>query len=97
MQADKKQIIRLLNTARGQIDGIINMVESDRYCIDVSNQILASQAVLTRANKEILQAHIFNCVLNAVNDDCCCADEEAQKANLKTKLEEISALLNKLM
>ncbi len=96
MQADKKQIIRLLNTARGQIDGIINMVESDRYCIDVSNQILASQAVLTRANKEILQAHIFNCVLNAVSADCCC-DEDAQKANLKTKLEEISALLNKLM
>ncbi len=96
MQADKKQIIRLLNTARGQIEGIINMVEDNRYCIDISNQILASQAVLTRANKEILQAHIFNCVLNAVNADCC-VDEEKQKEDLKTKLEEISALLNKLM
>ncbi len=95
MQADKKQIVRLLNTARGQIDGIIKMVEADRYCIDVSNQILASQAILTRANKEILQAHIFNCVLNAANSPTCCRSED--NAELKDKLQEINALLDKLM
>lgn len=95
MQADKKQIVRLLNTARGQIDGIIKMVESDRYCIDVSNQILACEAVLTRANKEILQAHIFNCVLNAGQQPLCSRCENS--AELKTKLEEINTLLDKLL
>lgn len=94
MQADKKQIKRLLNTARGQIEGIIKMVDSDRYCIDISNQILASQAVLTRANKEILRAHIFNCVLNAATTENCCCDPQTE---LKTKLEEINSLLDKLM
>ncbi len=97
MQADKNQIVRLLKTARGQIDGIIKMVDEDRYCIDVSNQILASQAILTRANKEILKQHIFHCVLNATTQsDCCGADSYTQTA-VREKLEEINAMLDKLL
>ena len=46
MQADKKKVTRLLKTARGQIDGILKMIEEDRYCVDISHQIMASQAVL---------------------------------------------------
>ncbi len=38
MKADHTQVSRLLKTARGQIDGILKMVEEDRYCLDVSNQ-----------------------------------------------------------
>ena len=53
MQADQKHVMRLLKTARGQIDGIMKMIEDDRYCIDISNQIMATQAILKRANKEI--------------------------------------------
>ena len=66
MQADKKQINRLLKTAYGQLEGIMRMVEDDRYCIDISNQILATEAVLRRANKEILKAHMKSCVKNAI-------------------------------
>ena len=50
MKADKANIERLLKTARGQLDGILKMVEEDRYCIDISNQILASNALLKKAN-----------------------------------------------
>lgn len=85
MQADKKQIVRLLNTARGQMDGIIKMVQEDRYCLDISNQIMASQAILSRANKEILKAHLLNCVLNS----------EGQMSEEKVK--ELNTLLEKLL
>lgn len=85
MKANQNQIVRLLRTARGQLDGIIKMVEEDRYCMDVSNQILASQAILTRANKEVLKAHLYNCVLNSVGEQS------------KEKLEEINLLLDKLL
>ncbi len=71
MQADSKQITRLLKTARGQIDGILKMVEEDRYCIDISHQISACEAVLKRANKEVLAAHMTHCVHDAVNSDDC--------------------------
>ena len=43
MKADHTQVTRLLKTARGQIDGILKMVEEDRYCLDVSNQLLATR------------------------------------------------------
>ncbi|MBQ7284476.1 MAG: metal-sensing transcriptional repressor [Oscillospiraceae bacterium] len=65
MMADKKTVLRLLKTARGQIDGIIKMVEEDRYCIDISNQLMASQAILKTANREVLSAHLKHCVNNA--------------------------------
>ncbi|MEY8321198.1 metal-sensing transcriptional repressor [Lachnospiraceae bacterium 46-61] len=66
MKADEKQIVRLLKTARGQIDGILKMVEEDRYCVDISNQIMATDAILKKANKEILRAHMKCCVKDAL-------------------------------
>ena len=50
MQADSKKVIRLLKTVRGQMDGIIKMVEENRYCVEISNQIMASRAILSRVN-----------------------------------------------
>ena len=40
--------IRLLKTARGQIEGIIKMIEEERECIDISSQILATQSILKK-------------------------------------------------
>ena len=68
MMADEKKVLRLLKTARGQMDGIIKMVEENRYCIDISQQLMATEAILNRANKEILAAHLKHCVLEAASD-----------------------------
>lgn len=86
MVRDDAKIIRLLKTAGGQIEGIIKMIEDKKYCIDVSNQILACQAILSKVNKEVLNAHLHSCVLASIkNGD---ADE---------KVDEISAILDKLL
>lgn len=85
MQADKEKVYRLLKTARGQIDGLIKMVEEDRYCIDISTQLLATQAILGRVNKEILHAHINGCVKEAI-----------LKGNSDEKIEEIMEIIDKL-
>jgi DNA-binding FrmR family transcriptional regulator len=42
------------------------MVEDDRYCVDISKQILAVQAQLKKANLQILEQHIKHCVKEAV-------------------------------
>ena len=86
MRADREQVARLLKTARGQIDGILRMVEEDRYCIDVSNQIMAAESILGRANREVLRAHLEGWVREAV--DSGSADEKSG---------EIAALLDKLV
>lgn len=69
MRADKSKVTRLLKTAKGQIDGLIKMVEDDRYCIDISNQILATEAILRKVNKEILHEHLGHCVAEAMETE----------------------------
>ena len=76
MMADEKKVTRLLKTARGQLDGILKMVEENRYCIDISQQIMATEAILNRVNREILTAHLKHCVQEAKTDE-----ERAQKVD----------------
>ena len=68
MMADQRTVLRLLKTARGQLDGIIKMVEDDRYCMDISQQVTAADALLRRTNREILTAHLKHCVEHAESD-----------------------------
>lgn len=68
MKAEKSKVLPLLKTARGQLDGIINMVEDDRYCIDISHQLLSTAALISKANREVLAAHLKNCVKNAQSE-----------------------------
>lgn len=63
--ADKKQVLNLLKTSKGQIEGIIRMVEDDRYCVDISKQILSVQALLKKTNLKIIDQHIKHCVKQA--------------------------------
>lgn len=88
MKADRKQVERLLKTARGQIDGVLKMIDDDKYCIDIVNQILASQAILNKASKEILLAHINGCVKDSFLSD----DENYQNS----KMEELRTVIDKL-
>ena len=86
MQAEKTKITRLLKTARGQLEGILRMVEEDRYCVKVAQQLMATEAILNRANKEILTAHLKTCVKNAESD------EEREQ-----KIDELVSMLGKIM
>ena len=63
---ERKKAIQNLKIAKGQIEGIIKMIEDERYCIDVSNQIIAVQSLLKKAkkcskrlvsNKKLFKAH----------------------------------------
>ncbi|NLM38740.1 MAG: metal-sensing transcriptional repressor [Firmicutes bacterium] len=85
MKSDKAKITRLLKTARGQIDGLLRMVEEDRYCIDISNQLLATQAILRAVNREILHDHLNSCVKDAFNSP-----------DGQHKIEEIMDIIDKL-
>lgn len=65
---DKKQLLNLLKTSKGQIEGIIKMVDDDRYCVEISKQILAVQALLRKSNLRILDQHIKHCVKQAFEE-----------------------------
>lgn len=85
MIANHEKIARRLKTARGQIDGLLKMIEEDRYCIDISNQLLATQAILRNINKEVLHAHLG-----------CCVEEAFKEGKGSEKIDEIIAIVDKL-
>lgn len=85
MQADHQKVTRLLKIAQGQIDGILRLVQDDAYCVDISNQVMACEAILKKVNHDVLKAHLQHCVKDAfVNDD-----QEA-------KLTEVMQIIDKL-
>lgn len=49
VKAKKTDVSHKLKVARGQLDGILKMVDENRYCVDISNQLLATQALLKSA------------------------------------------------
>ena len=88
MRADSKTVLRQLKTAKGQLEGIIKMVEENRYCIDISNQVLATRALLERTNRIILEGHIEGCILDAA----ATGSEEERK----DKIFELSNMIKKM-
>ncbi len=61
------------------------MVEEDRYCIDISNQLMACQAILRNVNREVLHDHLASCV----HDAFATGDQ-------REKVTEIMAIVDKL-
>ena len=86
MTADRNTVLQLLKTARGQVDAVIKMVEDDRYCMDISQQLTAADSLLRRANKEVLTAHLKHCV--------ACAESDQERSD---KIDELVRALGKIL
>lgn len=68
LTAKKHAALNRLKTVRGHLDGIVRMLESDAYCVDVMKQISAVQSSLERANRVMLHNHLETCFSAAVLD-----------------------------
>ena len=86
MSEERTTALQYLKTVRGQVDGIIKMIQDDRYCIDVANQVLAAQALLRKAELSILQGHLRHCI-----------KEACMTNNPDEKIEELNRILEKLL
>lgn len=64
--AEYKALITRLNKIEGQVRGIKNMVENDRYCVDILTQVSAVQSALNSFNKILLSQHIKTCVVDDI-------------------------------
>ena len=63
-----KALINRLNRIEGQVRGIKNMLENDEYCVDILNQISASQAALGSLASVLLEDHIQTCVAEGIKN-----------------------------
>ncbi len=84
---NKPKLLNRLSRIAGQVKGVANMVEEDRYCIDILTQIQAIRAALGKVEAELLRDHIGHCVHGAFAS----GDAAEQKATT----EELIALLER--
>ena len=62
--ATKDQLLKRLRRIEGQVRGVQNMVDEDRYCIDVLTQISAVQAALDKVALGLMDDHARHCVID---------------------------------
>ena len=84
-EAEKKELLRRLKLAEGQIRGIQKMVEQNAYCPDILIQVSAVNSALASFNKELLACHIRSCVTEDI------------KAGREETVDELVKMLQKLM
>ena len=80
----QKALQNRLNRIMGQLNGIKNMVDENRYCGDILIQVAAVQSALQSVGYMILQNHMETCVV-----------EEIQQGNLQI-VDEAVDLIKKL-
>lgn len=63
-----RDLLNRLNRIEGQIRGIKGMVEEERYCVDILNQVASVQSALNGFNKVLLSNHIHSCVVKDIQE-----------------------------
>lgn len=85
---DKDAVLRRLHRIEGQVRGIAGMVEDDRYCIEVLDQIAAVTRAIQGVALALLEDHMAHCVVHAV---------EAGGAEKDAKLAEAASAVARLV
>ena len=75
---DKEAVQKRLRRIEGQIRGLQRMVEEDRYCIDVLDQVSSATRALQAVALLLLDDHLAHCVVNAVRTG---GDDAREKLN----------------
>ena len=78
---DKKSLLARLKKIEGQAKGIQEMVQDDRYCIDIVQQLTALGAAANEVAMLVLESHIEGCVSEAIRAE---HGEEHIKELMKT-------------
>src|SRR5271170_1901814 len=85
---DKQALQKRLRRVEGQVRGLQRMVDEDRYCIEILEQVSAATKALQAVALELLDDHLAHCVSDAVRQG---GDEATEKLN------EASAAIGRLV
>lgn len=85
---EKEQVLKRLRRIEGQVRGLQRMVDDDRYCIDILEQVSAATRALQSVALVLLDEHLSHCVSDAV---------KTGGAEAVAKLDEASAAIARLV
>lgn len=75
----KEQAKKRINIIKGQLDGLLKMIEEDKYCIDLLNQSLAIQNSIKSLDVLIFEKHLKTHVVDQFRNQRDKAVEELLK------------------
>ena len=87
MADTKSAKINRLNRIAGQVRGLAQMIEDDRYCIDILHQLQAVKSALAKVETQVLKDHAACCVAEAI--------ASGDEADQREKFEELVELFAK--
>jgi DNA-binding FrmR family transcriptional regulator len=79
-EMSRDELLKSLRRIEGQVRGVAQMVENDRYCIVVLTQISASTKALQRVAVGMFDDHLRHCVADAVAAGGSEADQKLSEA-----------------
>ncbi|ETI60077.1 hypothetical protein C100_19860 [Sphingobium sp. C100] len=65
-EKNRTAVLNRLRRIEGQVRGVAQMLEQDRYCIDILHQIQAVKAALAKVEDQVLADHAASCVNEAI-------------------------------
>lgn len=74
-----------INRAIGQLDGVRKMIEDNRYCVEILQQLKAARSAIKTIEQNVLNRHMQMCLLNAAKNQ----NEE----EILTKIEELQKII----
>ncbi len=86
----KKKTLISFKKAQSHISKIIEMVESDKYCIDVMQQNLAVLGLLRSAHQALMENHLNSCFKSAME-----SHNEKKKQQMTEEILKVTNLFNK--
>jgi DNA-binding FrmR family transcriptional regulator len=67
-EGEKKDLNRRLKIIAGQINGLQQMIDDDRYCDDVLLQVASATNALKSFGNEVLKSHMKSCMVEDITN-----------------------------
>ena len=74
--AEMQSVVRRLNRARGQLGGIVKMIEDGRDCRDIVTQLAAVSKAVDRAGFAVIATGLRECLTNPDGEEMGVEDME---------------------
>ena len=68
-QEHKKLAYKMLRQTEGTLKKALKMMDDNKYCIDIIQQIRSMNGMLEKASSEMLQSHLHGCLEFKLKED----------------------------
>ncbi len=90
MTINKKETLINFKKANGLTSKIIEMIENDKYCVDIMQQNLAAIGLLRSAHEMLMENHLNSCFKHAMS-----TKNEKKKKEMTDEILKVTKLFNK--